>query len=459
MTHRTAVINVVGLSQSLLGKASPHLNALAAKSRVHRLEPVLPAVTCSVQSSMLTGLPPSQHGIVGNGWYDRDLGEVMFWKQSNRLVRGEKVWESARKLDPEFTCANLFWWYNMHSSVDVSVTPRPQYKADGRKIPDIHTAPASLRDELQAELGRFPLFNFWGPASSIASSRWITDASLRVHERFDPTLTLIYLPHLDYGLQKLGPGHPEIPQHVAQIDAEVGRLIDYFNSRDVRVILLSEYGIEPVEETIYINKTLREAGVLHVRDEGGHELLDPSASEAFALVDHQVAHVYVNKPDRVSHVASLIAGIPGVERVLDREGQREHGLDHARAGELVLIASPGKWFAYDYWLEVAKAPDFARTVDIHRKPGYDPRELFLDPALTLPGLQIASKLLRKKLGFRTLLDVIPLNANLVRGSHGRTDQSLETMPIMMTSREDSKLDDVLPCHMVRDVILNHLFED
>src|SRR5262245_56525833 len=236
MVHPTAVLNVVGLSSSLLGPHSPRLNALIAKGRVQRLRPVLPAVTCSVQSSMLTGLTPREHGIVGNGWYSRELAEVQFWKQSNRLVGGEKVWESARRRDPGVTCANLFWWYNMYSTADYSVTPRPIYKADGRKLPDVYSDPPALRDQLQQRFGTFPLFNFWGPMASIKSSEWIADAAMFVHERHKPTLTLVYLPHLDYGLQKLGPGHADIPQHVAEIDAVVGRLIDYFDAAGVRVL-------------------------------------------------------------------------------------------------------------------------------------------------------------------------------------------------------------------------------
>ncbi len=274
MAHRTVVINVVGLSSSLLGDASPHLNALAQRGRTHRLKPVLPAVTCAVQSSMLTGCPVREHGIVGNGWYDRDQAEVQFWKQSNHLVQGEKVWETARTRDASVTCANMFWWYNMYSSADVAVTPRPMYKADGRKIPDIHSNPSDLRDQLQAELGQFPLFNFWGPAASIESSTWIARASMITHDRFDPTLMLIYLPHLDYGLQKLGPQHTDIPRHVADVDAVVGELVDFFDRKDARIILLSEYGVEPVEDAVHVNMALRQEGALKVRDDPGGELLD-----------------------------------------------------------------------------------------------------------------------------------------------------------------------------------------
>ncbi len=458
MPHPTVVINVVGLSESLLGEASPNINRIRDRGRVHRLTPVLPAVTCSVQSSMLTGLPVSDHGIVGNGWYDRDLADVQFWKQSNRLVRGEKVWETARQRDPSVTCANLFWWYNMYSSADWSVTPRPQYKADGRKIPDVYSQPAALRDELQRDLGQFPLFNFWGPASSIVSSRWIADASMRVHKKHDPTLMLIYLPHLDYGLQKLGPGHPDIPGQVRDIDAVVGDLLDFFDQRGVRVILLSEYGIEPVNDAVHLNNCLRQEGFLQVREEGGGELLDPGASRAFAVADHQVAHVYVKDEADVNRVGALLGDLPGVDRVLDRTAQNRPAIDHARAGELVVVAERGKWFTYDYWLDAGKAPDFARTVDIHRKPGYDPRELFLNPALVAPKLTIAGKLLRKKLGFRTLMDVIPLDASMVKGSHGRVETEPGLRPLLITSDGNDVRDDVLPCTAVRDVILDHLFD-
>ena len=289
MAHRVAVINVVGLSSSLL----PHAPKIAALGHCVRLTPVLPAVTCSVQSSMLTGLTPAQHGIVGNGWFNHEQQEIQFWKQSNKLVQGEKVWETARRRDPSVTCFNSFWWYNMYSTADYSVTPRPQYKADCRKIPDCYTNPASLRDDLTAKLGPFPLFKFWGPMANIESTRWIAEATKIVHDETDPTLTLVYLPHLDYGLQKLGPNHPDIPKHVAEVDAVAGDLIEYFHRKGVKPIVVSEYGIEQATGHIDINRRLREQGLLAIRREGEHELLDAGASKAFAVADHQVAHVYV----------------------------------------------------------------------------------------------------------------------------------------------------------------------
>jgi predicted AlkP superfamily pyrophosphatase or phosphodiesterase len=457
MPYSTAVLNVVGLSSSLIGEATPRITAFAAGGQTRRLIPALPAVTCSVQSSMLTGLAPREHGIVGNGWYDRTLCEVQFWKQSNHLVVGEKVWETARRRDSSITCANLFWWFNMYSSADFSVTPRPQYRVDGRKIPDCYTHPADLRDVLQAELGRFPLFQFWGPGASIASSRWIADASRIVWNRHHPTLTLIYLPHLDYALQKLGPAHPSITEELRSIDDVVGGLLDFFDERRVRVILLSEYGIEPVREAVHINRTLRSAGALTVREEGGRELLDCGASAAFAVADHQVAHLYVARPERIDHVSSICRELDGVDRVMNRQEQAAVGLDHERSGDLVLVAQPGRWFSYDYWLDDRRAPDFARTVEIHKKPGYDPLELFIDPAIRWPKVRIAAKLFRKAMGFRTLMDVIPLDTSLLRGSHGRTDQEPPYRPVLLTRHAMVTADD-LPCSAVRDVILQHMFD-
>ena len=457
MSNPTAVILVVGLNESLIGDWSPNLKRFCAEGQTRRLKPVLPAVTCSVQSSMLTGANVSEHGIVANGWFDRESNDIRLWKQSNRLVGGEKVWETARKKQPEFTCLNMFWWYNMYSTADYLVTPRPIYKADGRKIPDCYSHPAELRDQLQSELGQFPLFRFWGPASSIESSRWIADATMIAHEKLDPTLTLVYLPHLDYALQKLGPDHGEIKKHVTQIDEVVGDLLSYFDSRSVEPIIVSEYGIEPVSRPIAINRILREENCIAIREEMGLELLDAGASEAFAVADHQIAHVYVRNPQNITRILDICTNVPGVEQVLDKNEQSKLGINHERSGDIVLVATEDHWFSYHYWLDDSKAPDFARTVDIHRKPGYDPCELFLDPGISSPKLRIALKLLKKKLGFRTLMDVIPLDAGLVRGSHGRVETPERIQPVMITRRDMKGLPGQVSCQNVRDVILEHLF--
>jgi len=454
--RQTLVLDVVGLTPALLAHA-PNLEALAAAGGLRPLTTVLPAVTTTVQSTFVTGLLPRDHGIVGNGWYFRDLAEVWLWRQSNRLVEGEKLWEAAKRRAPAFTCAKLFWWYNMYATADYTVTPRPMYPADGRKLPDIYTQPAGLRDELQRELGSFPLFRFWGPTADIESTRWIARSALRVLERQRPTLTLVYLPHLDYSLQRLGPSHPAIAVEAAAVDALCGELIDAARRAGAAVVVLSEYGITEVSRPVHVNRALRRAGWLAVREELGREQLDAGASQAFAVADHQVAHVYVARPELVPEVAALLRELPGVERVLDEAGKREAGLDHPRSGELVAVADAHSWFTYYHFLDDERAPDYARTVDIHRKPGYDPAELFVDPQLRAAKLRIGLRLAQKVLGMRYLMDVIPLDATLVRGSHGRLTDRAEDGPLFITSEPELLGEGPVAAIEVRDLLLDHVF--
>ena len=455
--HPTIVINVVGLTPEMIGPDAPALQRLAKAGAMRQLTTVVPAVTCTAQTTFLTGLLPREHGIVSNGWYFRDLCEVMFWRQSNRLVAGERVWEAARRREPAFTCANMFWWYNMYATANIGVTPRPMYPADGRKIPDCYTAPPELRDELTARFGPFPLFSFWGPATSIVASEWIAHSALHVRRERKPTLTLIYLPHLDYVLQRLGPGAPQVAHDLREVDALCGEIIDDARRDGARVIVLSEYGITPVSRPIDINRALRRAGLISVREELGREQLDPGASVAFAVADHQIAHVYVTAKNRLADVKALIAALPGVERVLDDATKPEFGLDHARSGELVALARADSWFTYYYWLDDAKAPDYARTVDIHRKPGYDPVELFLDPAIRLPKLSIGWRLAKRALGSRTLMDVIPLDATLVKGSHGRPTDDPVDGPVLISSDAVLLPPGPVAATEVKALILRHLF--
>lgn len=454
--HKTVVLNVVGLTPALIGVNTPTLSAWAARGRRALITPAFPAVTCTAQADYLTGVYPDQHGVVGNGWYFRDDCEVRFWRQSNKLVQAPKIWDTARAADPAFTCANLFWWFNMYSTADVAVTPRPIYRADGAKYPDIYTTPASLRPDLQSKLGTFPLFDFWGPRTTIRSSQWIADAAVQVDRQYNATLTLVYLPHLDYNFQRLGPSHPGVAGDLREIDAVCGQLIDHFESRGARVIVLSEYGLVDVSRPIHLNRALREHGLLAVRDELGGEHLDAGASAACTVADHQVAHVYVNESSKTTAVRALLEKMPGVERVLDKSQQREYRLAHPRSGDFVVIAEPDAWFTYYYWLDDARAPDFARTVDIHRKPGYDPAELLVDPAMRLPALQVAWKLAKKRLGFRYLMDVIPLDASLVKGSHGRPSAGDDHGPVLITHQPDLISSDRLRSTDVAAAILAHL---
>jgi len=451
---RTVVLNVVGLTRNLIGNHTPNLRTLLSSSVP--IKAIVPAVTCSMQATYLTGKMPCDHGIVGNGWYYRDLGEVFFWRQSNRLVQGEKLWHIAKRRNPSFTCANTFWWFNMVTDVDYAVTPRPIYLTDGRKIPDCYTIPPQLRFKFNREFGQFPLFDFWGPTTSLKSSQWIAKAAMAIEEMYTPTLQLVYLPHLDYILQKVGP-EGKIERDLTEIDGLCGLLLDFFRERNLRVIVLSEYGITQVKGAIHINRILRKAGFLTVKEDLGKEYLDCGLSRAFAVADHQVAHVYVRNKGDLAPVEELLRKTPGVEQVLAAEGKRSYGLDHERAGEFVLISTRDRWFSYYFWLDDEKAPDYARTVNIHAKPGYDPCELFLDPNLFLPKLKIAWTLLKKALGFRYLLEVIPLDADLVQGSHGRVTEADEEGPIFMTTEPKLLTRERLAAVDVFSLILDHVF--
>jgi predicted AlkP superfamily pyrophosphatase or phosphodiesterase len=460
MTTPLVVLDVVGLTHDMLGPRAPHLQRLAANGFARPLGTVLPAVTCTAQSTILTGLAPREHGIVANGWYFRDLAEVGFWKQSNHLVHGERLYQAARKRDARHTTAKMFWWYNMYADVEWSMTPRPSYPADGRKVFDSYSQPPELRDRLQERLGVFPLPRFWGPAADIASTAWIVDATLEVMRAHHPSLTLVYLPHLDYNLQRLGPDDPQIADDIRQVDLQAGRLIDAACAAGAEVVVLSEYAITTVDRPVHINRVLREAGYVAVRREPlGWETLDCGASRAFAVADHQVAHVYVRRPEDTAAVAELLRRTDGIERVLDRTGQHEAGLDHERSGELVAIAAPRAWFTYYFWLDDRLAPDYARTIDIHRKPGYDPVELFLDPKLAFPKLRIALRLVQKVLGFRYYMDVIGLDASIVKGSHGRlpaAGREQSEGPVFISSSRTIERD-TIPMTAVKSLLLDLQF--
>jgi predicted AlkP superfamily pyrophosphatase or phosphodiesterase len=432
---RLVVLDVVGLTPRLLAHM-PRLRAVADAGFRAALDPVLPAVTCSVQSTFLTGEPPAGHGIVGNGWYFRDLGEVLLWRQHNALVGGEKLWQTARRRRPGYTVANVCWWYAMGADVDWTVTPRPIYRADGRKEPDCYTDPPELHDALTDQLGTFPLFTYWGPGAGLPSSRWICRAAEQVMATHDPDLTLVYVPHLDYDLQRYGPSDPRADRAAAELDAVLAPLLDAATARGATVVALSEYGITDVRRPVDVNRLLRAEGLLRVYTQDGMEYLDPWTSRAFAVADHQVAHVYVRDPADLPAVAKTCAGLPGVAEVLDADGKAANGLDHPRSGELVLVAEPDAWFTYYYWLDDARAPDFARLVEIHRKPGYDPAELLFDPAD--PGgakRRAALALARKKLGMRYLMSVVGLDAGAraVRGSHGRLPDDPADGPVLLCS--------------------------
>ncbi|MEJ6647640.1 MAG: alkaline phosphatase family protein, partial [Akkermansiaceae bacterium] len=398
--RRVAVLNVVGLTQSVL-REMPRLKAWSESREVQSFKPAFPAVTCTAQSSYLTGKSVGEHGIVGNGWYDREAAEVKFWKQSNLLVKGEKLWENLG-----IKCAKMFWWYNMYSSAEFAATPRPLYPADGRKAFDIHTQPMAMREEIKADLGDFPFPSFWGPNAGIPSSKWIAESAKWIEKKEKPDLNLVYLPHLDYGLQKFGPGAPEMAAEYEAIDQVTCDLIEELEAAGVEVLVLSEYGISKVSKAIHLNRVFREKGWIQVKDELGLETLDCGGCQAFAVADHQVAHIYVNDSVIEKEVRRVVLATDGVEEIREGSDLWPEGIGRERGGDFVAVSEADAWFTYYFWDDDAKAPDYARCIDIHRKPGYDPVELFLDPEIKFPVAKIGGFLLKKKLGLRGLMDVI-----------------------------------------------------
>lgn len=432
---KTVVINVVGLTKKLIPHL-PFVSEWSKKNYISTIKPVIPAVTCTAQATYLTGKLPSEHGIVGNGWFYKNTQEIRFWQQSHKLIESKVLWDDLKEKYPDFTVSNMFWWFNMYSTADFSCTPRPQYRADGQKIPDIYTHPASLRDTLQSELGQFPLFNFWGPKTSIKSSKWIADASILTDKLNNPTLTLIYLPHLDYNLQRFGNDFSKINIDLIEIDEIIKQLITYYESVNTNVVLLSEYGITDVKNPIFLNRILRKNDFLAIRIENKLEVLDAGASEAFAVCDHQVAHIYIKDKNNIDKIKTLLENVSGIKNVFYKS-ENYLGLNHANSGDLIVISEENSWFSYYFWENDALAPDYARMVDIHKKPGYDPVEMILNPAIKFPLLTIGLKLIKKKLGFRTLMDVIPLNAQLIKGSHGVVPKDSEDFPVFISSKKSN----------------------
>jgi predicted AlkP superfamily pyrophosphatase or phosphodiesterase len=468
--NRLAVINVVGLTESLIGEHTPRIAEFLKRGALAQITPAFPAVTCVAQSNYLTGKLPCEHGVVGNGWFNRELAEVQFWKQSNHLVQGKKIWDELHAGDPKFTCANCFWWFNMYSSVDYSITPRPIYRADGGKFFDIYSWPYSIREEIKKDLGEFPFFGFWGPAAGIktpqgsadCATRWIAESAKWIENKFAPILNLIYLPHLDYNLQRhgtygaAGKLNPKIIFDLQAIDSIVGDLIDFFAKRGVQIVLLSEYGITNVDTPIHLNRIFRERGWLTVKDELGLEILDAGASKVFAVADHQIAHIYMNDLSLEQFAREVLEKTSGVEKILGKAEKIVAGIDHPRAGDLIAIAAENAWFTYYYWLDDARAPDFARTVDIHRKSGYDPVELFLDPKIPAVKLKIAWRLLQKKLGLRMLMDVISLDAMPVKGSHGRRPSTKKDWPVFITGKPELLDTEQLESTHVFQILQRHI---
>jgi len=414
MPPKVVLLSLPGLREKDVA-AMRNLRSMTAGGEIADLEPSFPCVTCPVQANLTTGTLPREHGVVADGFYWRDRRRVEMWTSPNDCIERPQVWDVLRQDRPELTSAVWFPLHSKNSRADYVCTPAPIHNPDGSESLWCYTRPAELYGTLRDRLGHFPLMHFWGPAAGIASSQWIVQSAIYAAKTWRPDFFYIYLPHLDYAAQRTGPDSAAAGLAVADLDEVLGQLASGFGEaygEGLLWIVAGEYAITPVSHVAYPNRVLREAGLLAVREEQGGEQLDLDASRAWALVDHQVSHVFTDGSlEVVRRVADLFRGQPGIAEVLVGDDLRRYGLDHPRSGEVVLISTPESWQAYYWWLDDARAPAFARTVDIHRKPGYDPVELFFDPAAK----------------------GIPLDATRVRGSHGAPAVDARQKTVVLSS--------------------------
>jgi predicted AlkP superfamily pyrophosphatase or phosphodiesterase len=416
----------------------PKLRSLVAGGEIAELTPGFPCVTCSVQANMTTGKLPGEHGIVANGLYWRDRQRVEMWTAPNDCIESLQIWDLLSHHAQGLTSAV---WFPLHSKgceADYVCTPAPIHNPDGSESLWCYTRPLELYGELRDALGHFPLMNYWGPMAGVAASRWIAQSAVFAADRWQPDFFCIYLPHLDYAAQRTGPDSQPALAAVTELDEVLGALADGMRKaygEEPFWLLAGEYAITPVDHVNYPNRVLREAGLLAVREEDGGEYLDFQRSQAFAMVDHQLAHVFVSEGDahRAEKIAELFRRQPGIAEVLIGEERVRYNLDHARSGEVILISAPQSWQAYYWWLDDRRAPRFARTVDIHQKPGYDPAELFFDPETK----------------------GIPLDATRVRGSHGAPANDPSQKTVLVASEPLRFPGPMLSDTDVFDIVLKH----
>lgn len=433
---RVVVLDIISLMPEHLQdhELTPNIQNLLADGQQSKIKPVFPAVTGTVQATYLTGKPPSEHGIICNGLPDREYREITMWNQTMVPIQGEKIWETLKKQDPQATTAVLFWQFSKLSTADYVVTPAPVH-LENRMIQWCDSKPRDLYRKLTEKCGDFDLRTFWGPLASVKSSEWILSATLHVLEEYRPQLTLAYLPNMDYNAQRFGPDSEAARNSVKEIDQLIGKFVSELQRlelwEDTRIVLLSEYAFAHVNRPVYLNRILNENGYLSVKRIENMDFVDIEMSKAFALADHQLAHVYVPDPTDIPHVKQLLSEVPGIAEVWGEAEKKENGIDHERSGELIVLAESDSWFVYYWWLNHEHAPEFAHTVDIHRKPGYDPVELFVEPKT-----------------FR-----IPLEPERIQGSHGLPAKGEKDYVSLLVSDSDIQLPKVMDAVDVHDWLL------
>ena len=417
MAKNTIVIDIVGLERNHISEnLTPNIFDISQAGESRDIETVFPAVTCTVQTSILSGTYPEIHGIISNGLYDRQHHSVSFWEQSSGLVQADRIWDTAKLHGNQSKTAVLFWQNTMYSNADIVLTPRPLHMEDNL-IMWCYSKPPGFYEKLFEKIGKFDLTSYWGPLASGKSSAWIEQATEYVLENERPNFLFTYIPHLDYSMQKNGTSYTNLKNDLKFVDDLVGRLklkaSEIGILEDTQFIIFSEYAFTDVTTDIPLNTILRENGLVAVRDIEGVEYLDLEYSKAFAMADHQVAHIYI-KDNYTNTVKKILEGLKGVDLILDNEGKQRLRINHPRSGDLIAVSNKCSWFSYYWWFDQSKAPSFAKKVDIHRKPGYDPVELFFDPTTKS----------------------IPMNGKLVKGSHGRLPSDRESNPVYVSNRKD-----------------------
>jgi hypothetical protein len=436
MSDHVILLSVPGLRRQDLAHM-PNLSRLTEQGDKASLAASFPAVTWSVETNMLTGRLADEHGVIGNGFYWRDTHEVEMWTAWNDKILRPQIWDTLHQHNPKLTSAVWFPMLSKGSGADYICMPKPVHNPDGSESLWCYTRPVELYGTLRDTFGHFPLKHFWGPLANILSTKWIAETAALAMRDFQPNFFFIYLPHLDYAAQKTGPDSPQALAAVKELDEVLGKLFEEgnaaFGGKQPLWLIASEYVITPVDHVTYPNRTLREAGLLTVKDDGEGELIDFASTPAWALVDHQFSHVFVKDADpaTIDKVAKLFRGQPGIAEVLVGDERAKYGINHERSGEIILVSTPNSWQAYYYWLDDAKVPKFARTVDIHRKPGYDPVELHFD---------FATK-------------SIPLDATLVKGSHGAPVTTEEQRGVLLASQRGVFVEQPMADTDVADLVL------
>jgi predicted AlkP superfamily pyrophosphatase or phosphodiesterase len=408
MLKHVIVIDVVGLEEKHLSSGLlPTISSLAENGESSKMKPVFPALTCPVQTSFLSGEYPNRHGIIANGFMDRTNYNVLFWEQYNNLVQVPRIWDFIKNKNINYKTAVLFWQNILYTNSDIIITPKPIHLENEMKM-WCYSKPVGYYEKIKEQIGEFDLSSYWGPFASKLASEWITKASQYTIENNKPNFMFTYIPHIDYSAQRFGKNSNEVSQDLIFADGIVENIIDSTKKSQIyestQFIIFSEYSFNDVDGSIPINIILRNNGLLNVRRIEDKEYVDFEFSHAFAVVDHQIANIYIKSSADMKKIINILKNIRGIDMILTEKEKQFFNIDHKRAGDIIVVANRDKWFSYYWWYDENMAPSFTKRVDIHRKPGYDPLELFIDP--------------KKK--------SIPYDTNLIKGSHGRPPISIST---------------------------------